>query len=240
MAQFRFVMRSGPVVGKVFPLDAQEISIGRETTNTIVINDAQVSRRHARMELRGSTYVIQDLGSTNGTFVNGIRISGMQVLTPGDLVTFGEGIAMAYESNTDSNATLLSSMPPQTSVPVHQPAHAPTPVAPPLPVPVFPGKMPSGPVPPAATPAPASRPTPPPVYPGKVPVGPMPMPPAAAPVKQDRRRTVIIIVAVAVLLILCLCVGVPLLVDFLKMDCVIPFKYFFNIVGPLFGYGLCP
>jgi pSer/pThr/pTyr-binding forkhead associated (FHA) protein len=242
MAQFRFVMRSGPVVGKVFPLDAQEISIGRETTNTIVINDAQVSRRHARMELRSPTYVIQDLGSTNGTFVNGIRISGMQVLTPGDLVTFGEGIVMAYESTTDLNATLLSSMPAQTSVPVHQPAPALTPVAPPAPAPVYPGKVSAGPVPvpPAVSSAPASRPTPPPVYPGKVPSGPVPMPPAAAPVRQDRSRMVIIIVAVAVLLILCLCVGVPLLVDFLKMDCVVPFKYFFNIVGPLFGYGLCP
>jgi predicted component of type VI protein secretion system len=240
MAHFRFVMRSGPVVGKVFPLDAQEISIGRETTNTIVINDVQVSRRHARMDLRGPTYVIQDLGSTNGTFVNGIRISGTLVLTPGDLVTFGEGIAMAFESTSDLNATLLSSMPSQTAV--HQPAAAPTPAVPPAPAPVYPGKVPSGPmtVPPAASPAPVSRPTPPPVYPGKVPAGPVPMPPATAPVKQDRSRTVLIIVAVAVLLILCLCVGVPLLVDFLKMDCVVPFKYFFNIVGPLFGYGLCP
>jgi hypothetical protein len=238
MAQFRFVMRSGPVVGKVFPLEAQEISIGRETTNTIVINDAQVSRRHARMELHGPTYMIQDLGSTNGTFVNGTRISGMQVLTPGDIVTFGEGIAMTYESTADLNATLLSSMPAQTAV--HQPSPAPTPVAPPPPPPVYPGKVPSVPVPPAAVPAPASRPAPAPVYPGKVPAGPVPMPPAAAPVKQNRSRMVIIGVAVAVVLILCLCIGVPFIVDALKMDCVVPFKYFFNIVGPLFGYGICP
>jgi pSer/pThr/pTyr-binding forkhead associated (FHA) protein len=109
MAQFRFVMRSGPVVGKVYPLEAQEISIGRENTNMITINDAQISRRHARMELRGSAYVIQDLGSTNGTFVNGTRISGMQVLNPGDTVAFGEGIVLAFESAVDLNATLLSS-----------------------------------------------------------------------------------------------------------------------------------
>ena len=60
MAQLRFVMRSGPAVGKEFPLEAQEISIGRDATNMIVISDAEVSRRHARMELHGSAYVIQD------------------------------------------------------------------------------------------------------------------------------------------------------------------------------------
>jgi hypothetical protein len=242
MAQFRFVMRSGPVVGKVFALEAQEISIGREPSNTIVVNDAQISRRHARMELRGPTYAIQDLGSTNGTFVNGVRLSGMQDLIPGDLVTLGEGIVMAFESTSDMNATLLSSMPAPTAVPVHPPAPAPTPAVPPAPAPVYPAKVPAGPVsaPPAVPPAPVSRPGPAPAYPGRVPPGPAPTPPAAAPANPSRNRTIILIVAIAVVLILCLCVGVPFIVDALKMDCVVPFKYFFNIVGPLFGYGVCP
>jgi len=39
-AQFQFVMRSGPTVGKTFPLDAQEVSIGRDAVNIIAINDA--------------------------------------------------------------------------------------------------------------------------------------------------------------------------------------------------------
>jgi predicted component of type VI protein secretion system len=224
MAQFRFVMRSGPVVGKVFPLESQEISIGRETTNTIVINDVQVSRRHARMELRGPTYVIQDLGSTNGTFVNGIRISGMQVLTPGDAVTFGEGIVLTYESTTDLNATLLSSMPPQTSV--QRPAPAPTPAAPPTfrppPAPVYSGKVPSGPMPPAASPSPAPRPTPAPVYSGKVPAGPVPMPPAATP--RKKKFPVWIIIVIILLLVTCVCVGIFLIIDQFKLWCTaVPF-----------------
>ena len=95
--QYHFTMRSGPTVGKTYPLDAQEITIGRDAVNTITINDAEVSRKHARMELRGSAYVIQDLGSTNGTFVNGTRVSAMQVLNPGDTVAFGEGIVLVYE-----------------------------------------------------------------------------------------------------------------------------------------------
>jgi predicted component of type VI protein secretion system len=234
MAQFRFVMRSGPVVGKVFPLEAQEITIGRETSNTIVINDAQVSRRHARLELRGPTYLIQDLGSTNGTFLNGTRIGGTQVLTPGDIVTFGEGITMTYESAADQNATLLSSMPAQTAVS----APPPMPVVPPAPVP--PGRVSPVPVIPAVPPAPVARPPSAPVQPSRVPSGPVPMPPAAAPVMQNRNRAVIIGIVVAAVLILCLCVVVPLVADALRMDCVVPFKYFFNIVGPLFGYGVCP
>ena len=131
-AQYQFVMRSGPTVGKTYPLDAQEITIGRDAVNIIAINDAEVSRRHARMELRGSAYVIQDLGSTNGTFVNGTRISGMQVLNPGDTVSFGEGIVLVYEPVADVNATILSTKAPQVTVqkPAPTPPHpcpAPTP-----------------------------------------------------------------------------------------------------------------
>jgi hypothetical protein len=197
MAQFRFVMRSGPAVGKVYPLDAQEIYIGRESTNSVVINDAQVSRRHARMELRGSAYVIQDLGSTNGTFVNGTRISGMQVLNPGDMVAFGEGILLAYDSAMDMNATVLSTKPPQTVV------QRPAPAPPPAPAPVF-------------------RPAPAPVYSGQVPAGPVPMPPAAAPGKK--KFPVWIIVLIILLLITCVCVGFFLVIDQLNLWCkVVPF-----------------
>ncbi len=73
------------------------------------INDVEVSRRHARMELQGSSYVIQDLGSTNGTFVNGQRVTGVQPLNPGDSVSFGEGIILSYEAAFDPNATMMSS-----------------------------------------------------------------------------------------------------------------------------------
>jgi hypothetical protein len=221
MAKFQFVMRSGPTVGKVYPLEAQELSIGRDDANRIVINDAEVSRRHARMELRGSAYVIQDLGSTNGTFVNGTRLSGIQVLNPGDTVTLGEGIVLAYESATDLNATILSTQPSQTVI--ERPTSAPAPVPRPIPTPVYSGHVP-------ASPAPASS----------VPVGQVPMPPETAPAKKGGSKTVIIIVVIAVVLILCLCVGVPFLADALRLDCMIPFKWFFNIIGPMFGYGLCP
>jgi len=223
MAQIRFVMRSGPTIGKVFPLEAQEISIGRDSTNTVAINDAEVSRRHARMELRGSAYVIQDLGSTNGTFINGIRVSGLQALNPGDTVAFGEGIVLTYEYVMDINATVLSTKAPQMAA--QRPAPVPTPAPAPTSVPA---------------PAPSPRPIPTPSYSGQVPAGPVAMPPAVAPKKKGSGKTVIVIVVVTIVLILCLCVGLPVIADALKMDCVVPFKWFFNIVGPMVGYSVCP
>ena len=145
-AQFQFVMRSGPDVGKVYLLRTQEISIGRDSNNTITINDAEVSRKHASMELRGNAYVIQDLGSTNGTFVNGQRISGIQVLNPGDAVAFGEGIMLVYEAVYDANATVVTSSAKaaKTMSPVRRPVPAPTPVA--VPPPAY-GQAPTGPIP---------------------------------------------------------------------------------------------
>jgi predicted component of type VI protein secretion system len=228
MAQFRFVMRSGPAVGKVYPLEAQEITIGRDSaTSMVAINDAQVSRRHARMELRGNAYVIQDLGSTNGTFVNGTRISGMQVLNPGDTVAFGEGIVLAFEPAVDSNATILSGQSAQTLIP------KPAPVAAPAPAPVY------RPTPaPAPAPAPVYRPTPAPApaapsqaYSGQVPAGPLPMPPAATPKKK--KFPVWIIIVIVLLLIVCVCGVFFLIIDQFKLWCtVLPF------LVPLLG-GTC-
>jgi pSer/pThr/pTyr-binding forkhead associated (FHA) protein len=221
MAQFRFVMRSGPVVGKVYPLETQEITIGRESTNMISINDAQVSRRHARMELRVSAYMIQDLGSTNGTFLNGTRISGMQVLNPGDMVAFGEGIVLAYESLADSNATLLSNK----TLPISVQKSAPAPVTP---APVYR---------PASTPAPVNRPTPAPVYSGQVPAGPVPMPPETAPKKKGSGKVIVIVLAVILVCLILACIATFVWVDADKTGarwCNFPFR----LIAQLFG-GVC-
>jgi pSer/pThr/pTyr-binding forkhead associated (FHA) protein len=146
-AQFQFVMRSGPDVGKVYLLRSQEITIGRDSNNTITINDAEVSRKHASMELRGTAYVIQDLGSTNGTFVNGQRLSGVQVLNAGDAVSFGEGIMLVYEAVYDANATVVSSpaKAAKTVTPVRRLAPTPTSIT--VPPPAYSGQVPAGPIP---------------------------------------------------------------------------------------------
>jgi len=148
-AQFQFVVRSGPNAGKAYPLEGAELTIGRDTSNPVSINDAEVSRRHAKLTWRGAGYVLEDLGSTNGTFVNGARLSAPLPLKAGDAVSFGENIVLIYEAAFDPNATMASSAKaPRTQVPVQQPAPAPAPA----PAPSYSGQVPAGPAPAAAAP----------------------------------------------------------------------------------------
>ena len=73
------------------PLD-KPISIGRVAGNDVVLNDAGVSSRHARLEWSGGALRVTDLGSTNGTFVNGARLApnAAKSLAPGDRLRFGK------------------------------------------------------------------------------------------------------------------------------------------------------
>jgi FHA domain len=119
-ANFQLVMRSGPTPGATFALEGDQLIIGRDVTSSIAIGDAEVSRKHARLTSQGGKYVIEDLGSTNGTFVNGQRLSGPVVLKPGDLVALGEQIVLVYEGlASDAGATMMS-----RGGPARQPATA--------------------------------------------------------------------------------------------------------------------
>lgn len=109
MAQFQLVLRVGPSPGKVFPLLKNEISMGRDINNEIVINDAEISRKHCRMKLQGNGYVIEDLGSTNGTWVDEQRISGQYQLSHGNTIRLGDNITLTYEVvGHDADATIAS------------------------------------------------------------------------------------------------------------------------------------
>lgn len=106
---FQLVMRVGPSPGKVFPLSAKEIILGRDIGNEIVINDGEISRRHTRLLIQEGGYVVEDLGSTNGTFVNGQKITGPHVLESGQTIRLGENITLSYEiAGFDPDATLAS------------------------------------------------------------------------------------------------------------------------------------
>jgi len=75
-------------VRRAVPLTAEPITVGRDPKNDIVLDDRRVSRRHAEVRLRLGRYTLYDLGSTNGTFVNGRRIAEM-VLSDEDRITIG-------------------------------------------------------------------------------------------------------------------------------------------------------
>jgi len=151
MPEFQIVMRAGPTPGKVFPVSGESFTIGREPGNGIVINDAEISRKHARMSQQGTTYSIEDLGSTNGTFVNGVRLTAPHALRPGEVIAFGEQISVVFEAVvvSDPNATMLHTAKPSTP--------APAPVSQPIsqPIPSYAGQVPAGPEP--VTPAPKKR-----------------------------------------------------------------------------------
>jgi pSer/pThr/pTyr-binding forkhead associated (FHA) protein len=146
--QYQLVMRSGPTPGAVYPLEGDQIMVGRDSSNAVAINDAEVSRRHARLIFQGGKYVIEDLGSTNGTFVNGQRLSGPHVLKAGDVVAFGEQIVLMYDAaNIDPGATVAS---PRNAV---RPSPSmPAPVIPPPPAQNYAGQVPASPMAPVATP----------------------------------------------------------------------------------------
>ncbi len=146
-AQFQFVVRSGPDAGKAYPLEGSPLTIGRDTSNPVCVNDGEVSRKHAKLTWQGSGYVLDDLGSTNGTFVNGTRLSGPIALKTGDAVSFGENIVLIYEAAYDANATMVSTAKaPKAAAPARQAAPAPAPA------PAYSGQVPAGPAPVAAAP----------------------------------------------------------------------------------------
>jgi hypothetical protein len=78
-----------PAVGSTFALDAIT-SLGRDVNNSIVVDDDFVSATHAALTYRGRAWYVEDLGSTNGTFVNGSQIDGLAPLAFGDEVQVGQ------------------------------------------------------------------------------------------------------------------------------------------------------
>ncbi len=91
------VMRRGPLQNQLFRLEQAVVNIGRDLANDIAIRDGQVSRYHLRLNLQGQDYHLEDLGSANGTRVNGAQVSGRTRLNDGDLIALGNAILLSYD-----------------------------------------------------------------------------------------------------------------------------------------------
>ena len=85
------VLTPATVAGQVFELQA-ETTIGRASNCAIVIDDARVSKVHARLSQHGDRWMVEDLGSTNGTLVNDRVLNHPENVSPGDRVQVGEHV----------------------------------------------------------------------------------------------------------------------------------------------------
>jgi pSer/pThr/pTyr-binding forkhead associated (FHA) protein len=181
------VVRSGPSKGQRLPIRVPIVNVGRADYNDIVLADESVSTTHAKLQRREGVWVLVDLDSTNGTFVDGERVSGEMPLAPGALLRFGDIQAMfepiddtvdaAKGSSTKLMSAIRADVPPTPAV---APAPGPPPALPAPPPP--PAPPPQPPAPPAIAQAPPTRTPPKEVVrePGAA-AKPVAPPPAAAP-----------------------------------------------------------
>src|ERR671922_1886053 len=82
------IFTAGPLAGQRLELSAPLV-LGREEGADVVVDDPEMSRRHAALRPAGDAVEVEDMGSLNGTWVNGARIQGRVRLAPGDTVQLG-------------------------------------------------------------------------------------------------------------------------------------------------------
>ena len=219
---YKLILQTGPEAGKEFPLEKAEVFMGRDTNNDIVINDPEISRRHARLIREGDDYLYEDLGSTNGTFIQGQRLAAPTLLKHGMILTIGERVMISYMiAMSDPFATVAVSRPGVTVIP---PQVAAVPEAPKLPLQVPPVQTPPLQTPPSYVPPAYSQPPaytpPPPTF--------SPQPPVMNPApKKKSKALMIILIILAVLLVFCI---IPwIIVEVTNSYCSL-FPGFFNAI----------
>ncbi len=242
---YHLVTRTGPEPDRAFELKLPVLSIGRDSSNDIVINDAEISRKHARLTAQAGGYILEDLGSTNGTFVNGQRLLGPHLLRPGELILLGENVSLTFEATQfDPDATVVAPVnlppyqpptPPRETVvipPTQQPPAArETYIIPPVQPPPQPRPEYVPPYTPAAQPPPI-RPiyTPPPAYES------IPQVPAEVQWTEEKSkipRNRLIAGMGCLVVFLCVCAGSAWIFDTINLYCVPPFN---SIANTLLGW----
>jgi sigma-B regulation protein RsbU (phosphoserine phosphatase) len=98
-----------------FPLGRLRITIGRSARNDVCIPDPFASRVHAEVRREGDAYILQDLGSANGTLYNGERVEAALALTPGGRIQIGETEIVFKDKDANASATMIAE--PSASLP---------------------------------------------------------------------------------------------------------------------------
>lgn len=224
---FQLVMRAGPHVGKVYEITQSELTIGRDVSNHLVINDPEVSRKHARLYTQLGGYIIEDLGSTNGTFVNNQRLLGPHTLRHGDQVGLGETISLEYQAlSFDPDVTLMSSAAAAAGTPRPRETVVIPPEAPPASPRTVPEPYAAAPAPPPAPAYDYAPPAPEPYEVEPYAAGEAEYEPAVPP-RKSSRTLLYVGIGCLVIVLCCLVVGV-IAFDTLNLYCEPPFNSFFN------------
>ncbi len=168
-----FLVRNGSLKGTRLIVKTPVANIGRAEYNDLVIPDESVSTSHAKLLRREGVWILVDLESTNGTQVDGERISADTPIAPGTMVRFGD-VQVVFEPTDDALGVAKGGG--TKVIESFQP-----PAGPPAPPPAAPRAPPPPPAPPAAATAP---PAPKVQAPAKAPVTPTPKPPASAPPRR--------------------------------------------------------
>ena len=95
------LVRSGTLKGQRIQLRTPVINIGRADYNDVVLPDESVSTSHAKLQRREGVWILTDVESTNGTFVDGERVQGDAALAPGAMVRFGD-VQLVFEATDDA------------------------------------------------------------------------------------------------------------------------------------------
>jgi two-component system cell cycle response regulator len=90
------IVLAGSAVGEMYKINKSETTIGRGSQADIQVIDEGISRRHAAIRLEGENVVVADLGSTNGTFLNGEKVVGMHALSDGDKIQVGSTTILKF------------------------------------------------------------------------------------------------------------------------------------------------
>jgi sulfite reductase alpha subunit-like flavoprotein/pSer/pThr/pTyr-binding forkhead associated (FHA) protein len=112
----RLVIEKGPQMGESFALNGEPLTIGRSDEMQVVLQDQMTSRRHARIDWQNGKPAIEDLGSSNGTFVNNVQITLPHLLNPGDKIQIGQTILrfQKVETQKESQTLKLPPLPAKT------------------------------------------------------------------------------------------------------------------------------
>lgn len=213
--QHTLIVNSGPNVGQTYVLHDMVSTLGRSADNTIVLDSTRVSRHHVKITILPGGAVIEDTGSTNGTYVNGQQITAQCQLSSGDIIGVADYISFHYVCEdilgTDVRTPVLSAGSTQI---MNGPGGAET------------GQM---------------RPTSPAIAPylpdfqsnAFVPAAPAEPQPSPMPVKNGEKRSKLLYIIIAILVVfICLCVALAIFLWFAPEAFWRDLFDFFNIPWP--------